>query len=272
MALGIPLTPPRGRFPRQEAPPEEPPAGGGAGSGGDPRAPIDPRTGLPTTRAPLGVPEDFQGPRRSGPINPSTGQRGNYKFREGDEFTIARMPSEQRAKYQKLMEQAGLLAPGSYRLGDVDNVTLEAWAMVLGYANQNDWVSWDEALMHLIQGAEEGGFDPTGEGERPPLVTRLSNPDELKALADDVARNSVYGRELTEDEKARFVQSYQQMEADSQAQVYGMDETGGTFTGIASPEVAIESRLRAERPDEAFAHDWADRYESFLNLLAGSGL
>ena len=111
-------------------------------------------------------------------------------------------------------------------------------------------VTWEVAMDRVrLYGPKEDA-----EAQQIPIV-RVSNPEDLKVVANRTALSTL-GRELTEDEAARFVASYQQMQRTPETQmVDGMQQV----TQTAAADVAAESFAREQAPTEAAAYDGMQR-------------
>lgn len=115
--------------------------------------------------------------------------------------------------------------------------------------NPANWAAIADAM-----GGGRGG----GGGVGPKLV--LSNPDDLKTIFGKVSQQ-VLGRAVDDDALNHFVDVY-----------HGAEKTafGGTEQA-PSPDVAAEKELRQSNPEEAGAHDIANQFNNFLQIINGGG-
>lgn len=116
---------------------------------------------------------------------------------------------------------------------------------------------------------------------RTPLVTRLTNPDDLRVTLQKTAQD-LYGAFLPEDQVQKFISAFQGSQAASQTQAYemggfnpetgqsdlsGAKTAGGTVTAAASPGAAAESYVRQNFPNEVAATQFGNAMGSILDTL-----
>lgn len=111
-------------------------------------------------------------------------------------------------------------------------------------------VTWEVAMDRLrLYGPKQ-----EQEADQVPIV-RVSNPEDLKVVANRTALSTL-GRELTEDEAARFVASYQQMQRTPEMEIVG---GVAQVTQTMGADVAAQQFARGAAPDEAAAYDGMQR-------------
>lgn len=240
-----------------------------------PKPPSRPSGGGGTTQTKkyIGVPDDYTsyGPATPGNFNGQTYPRAWTTpplYKPGDEYRLAPNSRDDIVQLQLAMVQAGLLSKTGFAPGSWDNATRGAYSELLGVANQSG-STWDVALGAMLQNAELfGGIGSAGGGGamRAPLVKQLTNPDDLKAIANLVA-GEVYGRGLSDEEKEAFVQTFQSLEGSVQEQAYGMAMTGGTIIGPPAADVAAEKFLKEREPAEAAATSFANQAAAFEEMV-----
>lgn len=230
----------------------------------------------------IGVPDTYvaerttktYGERYVGPSgsNDVTVQR-TPKFFKGAEWEFASRPPEERARVQRAMLQAGVFKPGEkFRLGAWDDTTRNAYKRLLAFANAGGYDNWAEALAEWERSGDVYEVDDTGRGAgsggtaRQPKVINLTNPEDIKSVVDSLAVKRL-GRRLSDADKARYAQLYNQLETEEQNKAYDLDETGGTMTNAPGVESFIDQRVKQENPGEYMAHETVQRYEEFLQLL-----
>jgi hypothetical protein len=167
--------------------------------------------------------------------------------------------------------------PAEVALGDRDAYTDKAWKNAVERAAQFRAAGRDLTLDEVIDmGAnirKQGGIggDGAGGGGRQPLVTELTNPEDLKYYAQKTAVSTL-GRSLRQDELERFVASFHNAQSVAQSAAYtagGTGGPGGSAVNAPSPTAAAESFARKEAPVEAGAHDTVKVFDVVSKLLGG---
>jgi hypothetical protein len=244
----------------------------------------DDEEGLPKL---LGVPEGYAVER---PAQPSTARRAvrpemtpapermpvqiPARFREGEQYRPGSLPPEAIVQLQHALDAAGLFKKGErYVLGRWDDTTISAYTRLLRFGNQQGHQDPASALRALGTLSPEerdelglGGVGGGPGGERAPLVVSVDSPEDLKTIANRVAR-SVSGTAMTDEQLERFVASYHQAQTAYQAQVYAARETGGAITEVPEPGTVAEAQVRQARPTESFGHDLLNSYQKALELF-----
>lgn len=217
---------------------------------------------------PIGVPEGYIANRGAQPVGYGDTLPSNPepiptapRYREGNEYDRAGDGPERIARLQAEMEKAGLLNPPGYRKGVWDDATRDAYTELLSAGNRSG-KTWQDVLVEFQSNP------PTGKSkERLPLVTELTNPDELRRTAKAVIANTLGKADPALIE--RFVSTYQAAEAANQRSQYDMAETGGTIVSPASPIAAAEALARKADPVQAEAYGTYQRAREFFDLLGG---
>ena len=226
-------------------------------------------------RSPIGVPEGYSASQQRPMFNvgkfakiatrntmPQKTVQVPPRYYEGDELLPASLSSEDRARIQRDLADAGLLT-GKFRLGYWDVASQRAYAAALGYANQTG-KSVKQAIAELKTHPEAG----TSE-DREPLVIKKTDPESLRGVFRDVSRK-LLGRQLSPDELEQFIGAYNQVEAQKQTEAYNVGDPegqGGTISTIPNPDVYVEERLRKERPTDVAATAVNERADEFFGLL-----
>lgn len=181
----------------------------------------------------------------------------------------ADMSPEQRRTVQQQLYDVGLYDSPYYtgkqsvRWGQYDLDTKQALdratAMAKGSGNLDMVLSQKADLSDLAAKARE----------RQPLTVHLTNPEDIKALGNQVAVQ-VVGRKLTTEELNKLVATRQSQERSAQQTAYAQaGASGGTVTDPATSQGAFESEIRSMAPVEAGAHDIATQFSNFLSILKG---
>lgn len=134
---------------------------------------------------------------------------------------------------------------------------------VLGAKNQHDF--WSNAQGNVNDALKRLAGNLGGGGpKRAPFQARLTNPDDLKAVATRAAQETL-GYVPDSAFLDQFVKLYQGMESGAQRTAYN----GGNYTAPADPGVAAEKQLRAKYKTQASGHDVAKQFEAFLQIIGG---
>lgn len=170
------------------------------------------------------------------------------------------------ADLQARMVRAGFLKAKDFRLGSWDPESVDAYADLLTFANDSGSLASD--ILEEMEAAG-AGLSPT-RSERGPLVTRTTNPEDLRRVFDATAR-SLIGKKMDPARLERMVNAYISSEVGEQSALYGAAETGGRVTQAASPQAFAEAALREEAPGEVGAQGFAEQSNEFFDLLGGIG-
>jgi len=162
-------------------------------------------------------------------------------------------PAAQDALMQQL-ERAGLIEKSQF-----NDVVAEVTALsrLMSLANANG-ITFQNYLGQRLAGKT---LVSSGSGR----TYRKSNPDDLKAVARQVAQQTL-GRAFTDDEADRFVRAFQAEEIAEQRRASG----GGTMVQAASADVAAEQFAEQEAPDEASAYKTLGYINKFFNAIGGA--
>lgn len=222
----------------------------------------------------LGVPKDYQFPDRRPPQPHTFGLLKPPKpfepYMKGDEFTPSSLASEDRARIQLALREAGLYTKNErFQLGVWDQNTRNAYKRLLEYAN-GAGLEWQAALREYASAKELMGDTTGADSGRAPLSVRVSNPADIRKAADAAARGAI-GRRLRPDELSKIVSAFQSLETGEQTQAYNLAETGGTMTAAPDPGVFLEEQARALDPAGYDEMQNIGVSNDFFDLLDGSG-
>lgn len=164
--------------------------------------------------------------------------------------------------------------PTEIALGDYDEYTFKAYQTAIHRAAMFHASGVDKTLNDVIdEAANIEGADARNKASRgrAPLVTELTNPEDLRYYAQKTAVATL-GRSLRPDELERFVSSFHASQTASQTAAYNAGGTGGpggTVVNAPNPSVAAEAFARQEAPAEAGAHDFVKVYDVVSRVLSG---
>jgi len=89
----------------------------------------------------------------------------------------------------------------------------------------------------------------------------VSSPAELKIIAKRVSQETL-GRELNDDDIARFVKAYQSQELEAQ-------KSSGTIARVPGADVAAQEFSQEAAPTEANAYEYLGYVDKFFNSIGG---
>lgn len=212
---------------------------------------VDPRRQYYASRieAQTGRPSTALGPS-------SQGSTYYYDLDTDPRIFYSQDPAKRNVMLNRLV-QGGFLDRGSR-----GNFSAELTAIV-------EWLDYSNTLgleaEYALDEAISGGRGSMGGGAATPRVYRTTSAQDLIRLSKRVAQD-VIGRELTNDEAARFAQTYQQQEVAYQKSLYG----GGTVEEPMSLEMAAQAFAEQSAPQEASAYGYLN-YTNKLFQLIGVG-
>lgn len=209
------------------------------------------------------------------------GQQGPRYF-TGDQINQLPRTAQEMKALQDLMVQTGFLDPKGVIPGSPDAKTISAFEQVLNMANIHG-IDWHSELSNQLASTGADGAAAARMNEAPPLTISLSNPDDLKAVANKTAR-TLLGQNLSDADLARFVQAYNQQETAQQTATWqgnyghevatgypgGMNATSST-TQVAQPDVAAEAQIRKEQGPQVTAYGIGSQVMAQLDSLRNTG-
>lgn len=187
---------------------------------------------------------------------------------------FAKMTPDMRSQYQQALYEAGIYKPSdSYSPGEFDEQSANAWATAVDRAAKQG-ISITEVLDAGKEKVTAGGgvdsyYRKQKAAGRAPLVTKVTNPEDLHLVAQQVA-TKVMGRNFTDEELAKFTAAYHGTETAAQAGAYGAAASGGTVTAEASPEAAATAFAKSAHPTEFAATGQVKVMDKILQMLGGT--
>lgn len=235
-----------------------------------------PTGGTTTKRRPLGVPAGFVTERTLPPsgrgfgynVGDPAAQPIPPRYYDGDEMIPASWGSGHVAALQAALNAAGLYGKGKkFRKGYWSDVDAAAYRDLLSFANRAG-IEEREAL-GLIASAPP----PEDEEEkRQPLVTRPTNPDDLREVFETVARTRM-GKRMPREWIDGMIAAYQAQEENYQRMVYdatASGATGGRFTQPPSPEAFASQEIKRRDPGAVASNDFLSNANAFFDLVKES--
>lgn len=182
-------------------------------------------------------------------IDPNTGQPSTYNPKVDAPAVYAQMSPANRAVVLQILYQKGLhpSTPGKF---DAD---VSAFQNLLEYASAGG-VTMERALNELQQNVPD--YNKSSRGGGGGVTARVTSPEDLKAVAKQVAQNTL-GRSFTDAEANQFVAAYQ-----SQEKAY-QNTVGGVAVQAPAADVAAESFAKQVAPTEANGY----KYLGYMNKL-----
>lgn len=237
-----------------------PPAPKKSGSGSSSGAGIDygsmPTGGVQTDKKPTAN----MGPKGNMDVDTAYNQIYTY---QGNSLVALQMQMYNAGFY-------GNAKPSSIQWGYQGNETLNAFAQVVeataGFNSVGDNASFLDVIaragMNNPNAPGRNGSGGSGSGRR--VQYQYTNPEDLKAVADSVAQDTL-GRKLTDQEANDFVALYHGIQQKSQKQAF----SGGTVVSPEDPSVAAKNMLEKNNETEADAYSVAGQFQNFVGLLKG---
>jgi len=173
-------------------------------------------------------------------------QQGNPRFYRYEDATdeFYSMPAARRDAIMDYLDGQG------FDVGDTVSAISSMWK-VMQLAN-NRGIDYEQTMMELSKyGAKKTPVAP---------VYRVTAAADLRAVANEVAKQTM-GRELTEDEAARFVTERQQAEVSYQQGGAGMIEQ------LPNVSVAAEGFAQSAAPTETAAYTYLGKVNKLMGML-----
>lgn len=206
-----------------------------------------------------------------GAWSPSTMLANGYK--KGDQFALLPTNSADLTTLQQALVQAGYLNQGDVIYGSPDAKTVSAFEQLLATANLSG-VTWQNALGARLAAASQQA--PAGV-KTPPLTIALTNPDDIKAVAQKTAQ-TLLGQNLPDDALNAFVSNYQAAETKYQTDQYYQQYQpgvgygpGGTTTQAPNLASAAEQQIRSTNPIGVSAYGIGSKVMAALDSLRSTG-
>lgn len=194
-------------------------------------------------------------------------------YKKGDQFSLLPTNGQDLITLQQALVQAGYLDKNSVIYGSPDQKTVKAFEQLLTTANLSG-SSWQSALSARLAAASQQA--PQGT-KTPPLTIALSNPEDIKKVANSTAK-TLLGNELPEADLNNFVASYQAQERAAQTAAYYQQYSpgqgygpGGETTAAPSEEAAAADYVKSTNPAGYQAYGIGSQVMSALNSLRTSG-
>lgn len=212
-----------------------------------------------SARQPLGPPQGYYQDQTA--LDPT--KAAFQPYINGDEWMPATYEAADRDRLKARMNAAGLYGTSGYQSGSWTREDANAYQIVLESANAT-LVRDENVVIDNI--ASEVTKSPRVQGPRAPLVSKISNPDDIRAVIKDSAF-SLIGQRLSAAEEDRLVALYQQREQAENQSTYAAGAAGGTVTGAPSMQAFAESQIEALRPGDVGAHQHLEAFEKILGSM-----
>jgi hypothetical protein len=165
---------------------------------------------------------------------------------------------------QRRMEAAGLYS-GDYTLGVWGSQDVNAYEQLLATANYAGRKDAEGALLNELIAAPKR----EKKAARAPLTIRLSNPDDIKALAKKTALE-LYGGNIDDATTQAITDAIHSSETNFQTRAYNAAETGGAVTESADPSTIAEQKIREEKPNEVAAFNFGSSFRDVLSTMTNN--
>lgn len=215
-------------------------------------------------RQPLGPPQGFFTDQKA--ARPELA--GFIPYVNGDEWVPAfNLSPEDRDRLKARMNAAGLYGTSGYQSGTWTAADANAYQTVLESANGMGERDAEVVIDNLANESRKG---TRVQGPRAPLVSRISNPDDIRA----VIRQSAYdltGSRLSDEEEQRLISMYQgSQQAESQGEygaAGGAPGSSATVIQAAGMENFANAQIERMRPGDVAAHRHLDAFEKILGSM-----
>lgn len=168
------------------------------------------------------------------------------------------------AQLQVMLNEAGLLGDG-FTPGAYDETTRKAYGDLLARANATG-STWESMLARMRDNPLAAEAQ---QNDRAPLVTRLSNPEDLKTVFRTAAKRALGYGNIPDEDLDRMVAAYQGMESSSQQAQYGAQETGGTITAPMDPEVFADQQAKQLDPTAYDSRKVVSKFQVMAEMFGG---
>lgn len=172
--------------------------------------------------------------------------------------------------FQERAVAAGLLDPRSVRMGAPDSATVQLWESLL-----------DTSAVYLKVGQKKSVFDlmdlfaptagQTGGSERAPLTVELSNPDDVKRLMREAAKEALGSGTVDDAKLDDIVKRWHAEQRNAQTAGYNAAETGGTVTQAPDFETFADQAAREIDPERYDARKMVANFDVIEKMFAGGG-
>lgn len=236
-----------------------------------------------------GFPDDYSIPGAGGSSReelgdirfrrPPTQYAGYPTYFNGDEYIPANFPATSIWLIQQQLAKVGLLR-GNFSKQVWDPTTRNAYKQLLALANAQG-INAEQALTQMMNNVgevgteggggqyttdENGNIIPVGGSQAAPLVTRTSDPTQLRQLFRKAVIEQL-GEGWSQDKINAMVAAYNQIEISKQTQANAMQQgAGGTISDIPSPESFIQGQVEAQDPIGVQTHQALDFTGEFMEM------
>lgn len=189
-----------------------------------------------------------------------TAKNPTGQYLDGDEYGPMALDPSKMMDLQKKMESLHLYS-GDYTLGVWQQQDAAAYAKVLTNSNINGVNS--STMLGQMLANPQVDTTPT---QRAPLTVHLSNPEDIKALANKTAKD-LYGGMLPDSTVSAITDAIHQSESQYQQSAYDMATTGGQVTDSISPDTVAANKIKELHPNEVAATRFGDQFGAMLDTF-----
>ena len=184
-------------------------------------------------------------------------EENNYQITDGlIRDVYSSLMGDTRANTLAILKQKGFYGNRPIGIPENDLRAIQQWLEESNLAG----VTKERYLQEMLKNRPDYG----GTGGGAPRRYRVSNPDDLKAVFKRVAQETI-GRDFSDDEAMRAVQSYQQQEIAAQNALYA----GGTATEVMAADVFGQQFAEQVAPTEANGYKFLGYMNRIFNAAGG---
>jgi hypothetical protein len=190
---------------------------------------------------------------------------------ESDALRQLQMASvEQLAEIKNNLIASGYLDPDKAGVFSLKQITpaVEDGFLLLVYDAQSNDMRWSAFMNKMIQSGERASYGGSrgGGGGGGGGTIRLTNPDNLREIANQVAQQKI-GRRLDDESLNRFVQAYQDAERQFQsAYLAGTAE----ITEAPTPDVFAQTQIGQMFESEEDLYSLGSTLDMFTQIVGGA--
>lgn len=210
--------------------------------------------------------------RRTGEDHPGTvGFGSKYEPRSKVLTDFYAWDTDRLRKFQEKAFSAGFYGNAErdeVRFGDHDEDTFRIWTAVVdravGFNAAGQKVDPWSALERAVETA------PPRQSTSRPLTVELTNPEDIKAVMREAARDAIGKGTIDEGRLEEIISRWHAQQRQTQTAAYGAAGTGGTVIAPESLSTFAEREAMNIDPAAASAHKVLEKFEVLSRMMSGA--
>lgn len=220
-----------------------------------------PTLAVGSARAPLGPPQGFYA--EQGEILGAQRDPSFTPYVNGDEWVPAYgVPPEDRERLKARMNAAGLYGTTGYQSGSWTREDANAYQQVLEAANGMGVRDANVVIDNIAQEVRKG---PRVQGPRAPLVSRITDPNAVRAIVRSSALD-LTGSRLSDEDERRIVDAYRSYQQGLDQSAYAAGAGGGTVASPMDPQTFAEQQVEQTNPAGVASNRYLDGFEKLIGV------